>query len=155
MLSTIAEGLSERRSRERRALRARALEQDRRSATGRLRSPRWSRGSRASPRERAYFAAGRFPYYLGRAHLETGAVEKGLGELASVIRDYPLSYYMALAYARLAERDRALAERTLAEAVAREPEGAFTLPRGHLGRRAGLRARGRADPARRWQAGAR
>lgn len=92
--------------------------------------PVLEQGLSRSPRERAYFAAGRFPYYLGRAHLETGAVEKGLGELASVIRDYPLSYYMALAYARLAERDRGLAERTLAEAVAREPEGAFTMARG-------------------------
>jgi soluble lytic murein transglycosylase len=91
--------------------------------------PALEQGLARTPRERAYFAAGRFPYYLGRAHLETGATEKGLAELASVIRDYPLSYYMALAYARLAERDRGLAERTLAEAVAREPEGAFTLPR--------------------------
>ncbi len=92
--------------------------------------PTLEQGLARTPRERAYFAAGRFAYYLGRAHLETGATEKGLAELASVIRDHPLSYYMALSYARLAERDRALADRTLAEAVAREPEGAFTLPRG-------------------------
>jgi soluble lytic murein transglycosylase len=62
--------------------------------------------------------------------MESGAVQQGLGELAAVIRDYPLSYYMGLAFARLAERDRPAAERALAEAVAREPEGAFTLPRG-------------------------
>ena len=65
--------------------------------------PALEQGLARKSRERAYFAAGRFPYYLGRAHLETGATEKGLAELASVIRDYPLSYYMALAYARLAE----------------------------------------------------
>lgn len=83
-----------------------------------------------APHERAYFAAGRLPYYLARAHLETGQVDKGLSELAGVIRDYPLSYYMALAYARLAERDRPAAERAVAEAVAREPAGVFAIPRG-------------------------
>ena len=83
-----------------------------------------------APHERAYFAAGRLPYYLARAHLETGQVDKGLSELAAVIRDYPLSYYMTLAYARLAERDRPAAERAVADAVSREPEGFFTIPRG-------------------------
>jgi soluble lytic murein transglycosylase len=86
-----------------------------------------------APRERGYWAAGRLGYYLGRAHLEMGAVEQGKAELAAVIRDYPLSYYMGLAHARLADRDRALADRTLAEAVAREPQepaGSFPLPRG-------------------------
>ena len=83
-----------------------------------------------APHERAYFAAGRLPYYLARAHLETGQVDKGLAELAGVIREYPLSFYMALAYARLAERDRPAAERAVAEAVAREPEGVFSIPRG-------------------------
>jgi soluble lytic murein transglycosylase len=76
-----------------------------------------------SPRERAYHSAGRLPYYLGRARIETGAVDQGVALLQSVVRDYPLSLYMALAYARLAERDRALAERTLDEALAREPQG--------------------------------
>ncbi len=83
-----------------------------------------------APRERAYWAAGRLPYFLARAHLETGAVDQAKGELAAVIRDYPLSYYMALAYARLAERDRGAADRALAEAAAREPEGPFTVARG-------------------------
>lgn len=83
-----------------------------------------------APRERAYWASGRLPYYLARAHLELGDQEKGLAELASVIRDYPLSYYMTLAYARLADRDHAAASRAVAEAAAREPAGAFTLPRG-------------------------
>ena len=76
-----------------------------------------------APRERAYWAAGRLPYFLARAHLETGAVAQGRAELAGVIRDYPLSYYMALAHARLADRDRGAADRALAEAAAREPAG--------------------------------
>lgn len=88
------------------------------------------KASSRAPHERAYFAAGRLPYYLARAHLETGQADKGLSELAGVIRDYPLSYYMALAYARLAERDRPAAERAVADAIAREPEGTFTIARG-------------------------
>jgi soluble lytic murein transglycosylase len=89
-----------------------------------------SRALARAPHERAYFAAGRLPYFLARAHIETGAVQQGMGELAGVIRDYPLSYYMALAFARMAERDRSAAERAVTDASAREPEGRFTLPRG-------------------------
>ena len=83
-----------------------------------------------APRERAYWASGRLPYYLARAHLELGEQEKGLAELGGVIRDYPLSYYMALAHARLAASDHAAAASAVAEAAAREPAGVFTLPRG-------------------------
>jgi soluble lytic murein transglycosylase len=83
-----------------------------------------------APRERAYWASGRLPYYLARAHLQLGQPEKGYAELGAVIRDYPLSYYMALAHARLAEHDPAAARRAIAEAAAREPEGTFSLPRG-------------------------
>src|SRR6201999_1843521 len=82
-----------------------------------------------APRERAYWASGRLPYFLARAHLETGATAQGLAEMASVIRDYPLTYYMGLAYARLSDRAPGPAERPLAEA-AREPEGAFALKKG-------------------------
>lgn len=83
-----------------------------------------------APKERAYDDAGRLPYYLARAHVATGEVDKGAAELASVIRDYPLSYYMALAYARLAERDRDAASRALAAAMSREADGPFTVTRG-------------------------
>jgi soluble lytic murein transglycosylase len=83
-----------------------------------------------APHERAYWAAGRLPYFLARAHIEMGDEARGRAELAGLIRDYPLSYYMALAHARLTDRDRAAADRALAEAVAREPSGAFTVARG-------------------------
>jgi soluble lytic murein transglycosylase len=82
-----------------------------------------------APRERAYYAAGRLPYYLGRARIETGSVDKGVELLASVIRTYPLSYYMALAHARLSERDPAAAKAAIDAAIAREPEGVFILPK--------------------------
>jgi soluble lytic murein transglycosylase len=72
------------------------------------------------PRERAYQAAGRLPYYLGRARIETGSREQGVALLERMVREYPLSFYMVLAYARLAELDAAAAARALEEAVGRE-----------------------------------
>jgi soluble lytic murein transglycosylase len=83
-----------------------------------------------APRERAYHSAGRLPYYLARAQIATGKAAQGEAGLAAIIGAFPLSYYMALAYARLQERDKAAAERALAEAIAREPQGPFLLPRG-------------------------
>ncbi|WP_437781978.1 transglycosylase SLT domain-containing protein [Sorangium sp. So ce1097] len=78
------------------------------------------------PHERAYHAAGRLPYYLGRAHIETGSPDKGKALLEQVIRDYPLSFYMALAHARLAELDPAAAERALAAAMERDASAPYT-----------------------------
>jgi soluble lytic murein transglycosylase len=83
-----------------------------------------------APRERAYYAAGRVPYYLARAHLATGQVEKGEAELARVIAQEPLSFYMALAYARLAERNHAAADKAVADAIAKEPRAPFTIAKG-------------------------
>lgn len=77
-----------------------------------------------APRERAYDAAGRLPYFLGRSLLATGETERGNALLARVIADHPLSYYMALAHARLAEQDPVLAQRILDAALAREPQEA-------------------------------
>jgi len=62
-----------------------------------------SRGAGLPQKERAYYAAGRFRYYLGRAQIETGDGDAGRRELARVVTDFPLSFYMGLAYARLAE----------------------------------------------------
>ena len=79
-------------------------------------------------RERLYYTAGRFGYFLGRALLETGSEAKGKEYLVGVIQSYPLSYYMSLAYARLAERDPAMARKALDEAVAREAAEPFYVP---------------------------
>ncbi len=79
-------------------------------------------------RERVYYSAGRFGYFLGRALLETGSEDKGKEYLAGVIASYPLSYYMSLAYARLAERDPAAAKKALEAAVAREAAEPFYVP---------------------------
>ena len=79
-------------------------------------------------RERIYYSSGRFGYFLGRALIETGSEDKGKEYLAGVIENYPLSYYMSLAYARLHERDAAAAKKALDGAVAREAAEPFTVP---------------------------
>ena len=81
------------------------------------------------PRERAYHAAGRLPYYLGRAQIETGSREQGVALLERTIREYPLTYYMALAHARLGEIDPAAAARVVAEALDREEAAPFEIAR--------------------------
>jgi soluble lytic murein transglycosylase len=83
-----------------------------------------------APHERAYHSAGRLPYYLARARMQTGAVDKGKALLTSVINEYPLSFYMALAYARLADLEPEGAKKILADALAREGQsGAPPLPK--------------------------
>lgn len=83
-----------------------------------------------APHERAYHSAGRLPYYLARARIETGAVDKGKTLLASVINEYPLSFYMALAHARLLDLDAVNAKKVLADALAREGQaGAPPAPK--------------------------
>jgi soluble lytic murein transglycosylase len=79
-------------------------------------------------RERLYYSAGRFGYFLGRALIETSNEAKGKEYLAGVIRDYPLTYYMALAYARLEELDPAAAKKAAEEAMAREAAEPFYVP---------------------------
>jgi soluble lytic murein transglycosylase len=79
-------------------------------------------------RERLYYTAGRFGYFLGRALFETHSDDKAKETLAGVIQSYPFSYYMALAYARLEERDPAAAKKAIDEAMAREAVEAFYVP---------------------------
>ncbi len=83
-----------------------------------------------TPHERVYYSAGRLPYYLGRARLETGATEKGKELLTKVINEYPLSFYMALAYARLADIDAEGAKKALKDALERDGQaGAPPIPK--------------------------
>lgn len=92
--------------------------------------PPLSRGAEREKerRERIYHSAGRFGYFLGRALLETGHDARGKEVLTGVIQGYPLTYYMSLAYARLAEKDPAAAKRAVDEAVAREAAEPFYVP---------------------------
>ncbi len=85
-----------------------------------------------APRERAYHSAGRLPYFLARARIASGDLQGGLALYRRVIEDHPLSYYMALAYARLAEQDPELARRSLNEVVTKEPSEAPASVASHL-----------------------
>jgi soluble lytic murein transglycosylase len=71
------------------------------------------------PREHHYRAAGRAPYFLARALAATGDRKRALALYRGVIDEHPLSYYMALAHARLAEADPPAAEAAFAQATTR------------------------------------
>lgn len=92
-----------------------------------------------APRERPYYAAGRLPYFLGRARIETGAEDKGIELLKSTIRDYPLTYYMSLACARLNERKAQSADEALKAAVGNEPDAPFVLGKHPVFEKAGFK----------------
>jgi soluble lytic murein transglycosylase len=72
-------------------------------------------------------AAGRTAYFWARALIGSGDIAGGKRALQQVIRDYPLSYYMLHAYARLSEIDEREARAVLDEALAREPAGRFVI----------------------------
>ncbi|WP_050435824.1 transglycosylase SLT domain-containing protein [Chondromyces crocatus] len=83
------------------------------------------------PRERAYHAAGRLPYYLARTRNELGDRAGAVALYTQVIREYPLTFYMALAHARLSELDANAANEALTEALARDERdvGPSLVPR--------------------------
>jgi soluble lytic murein transglycosylase len=80
-------------------------------------------------RERAYHAAGRFRYWLGRALVETGRAREGLAELSAVLEEHPVSFYMALAYSRLRAKDEPLARETLKKLRERDKQATFSIAR--------------------------
>jgi soluble lytic murein transglycosylase len=82
--------------------------------------------------------AGRTAYFLGRALAGGGDVVASRRAYAQVIREYPLSYYMLHAYARLAETDEREAKAVLDEVLAREPAGKFVIDDDELFHAAGF-----------------
>ncbi|GAC1544353.1 MAG: hypothetical protein NVS3B10_31920 [Polyangiales bacterium] len=85
--------------------------------------------------EEGYFVAGRTAYFLGRAWLETGEVDKGVARLERVVVEEPLSFAAAMAYVRLAERGEDEAKKVRASidaAIAAEPAGALWADRPEL-----------------------
>jgi soluble lytic murein transglycosylase len=79
-------------------------------------------------RGRPYWSEGRPQYFLARARIETGQLEAGKAALATVVREFPLSYFMLLAESRLHAQDPAYAKQVLDEARAAEPHGQFVIP---------------------------
>lgn len=79
------------------------------------------------PREYRHWAAGRAQYFRGKALAKLGRRDEAETQWAHVIRDYPLAFYMLKSYARLSERDPAIARQLLDAALEREPRGPFQL----------------------------
>ena len=75
--------------------------------------------------DRHWATSGRALYFRGRAYSKKGDVEGAKKAYAAIVANRPLSFFMLLAYARLEELDAALAKKTMADAEAKEPEGAW------------------------------
>jgi soluble lytic murein transglycosylase len=90
--------------------------------------------------------AGRAAYFRARASAATGDVADANARYAQVIERMPLSFYMAEAYAHLGAADPDAARRALADALAREAQGAPSalLTRDHAELHSPSFARGRA-----------
>jgi soluble lytic murein transglycosylase len=70
----------------------------------------------AGRRERSYSRAGRFDYFLGRAHQASGRLQEAREAYAEAVRSRAGTYYGALAHARLEEMERGAGVLALAEA---------------------------------------
>lgn len=82
-------------------------------------------GSRDSARGTEY--SGRERYFRARAWMQTGEKERGLAELAAMVQELPLSYYMLHAYSRLVEVDPFRAQRARDEAISRAKNQPFAI----------------------------
>jgi soluble lytic murein transglycosylase len=82
------------------------------------------------PAEKPYWYAGRARYFLARAYERAGRGEEAVAALRRVVRDHPLSYYMVLAYSRLAASDLGAARELVRASEAREEAGALVAPPG-------------------------
>jgi soluble lytic murein transglycosylase len=69
--------------------------------------------------------AGRAAYFRAKCAAKTGDEAGAKKQWVEIVRAYPLAYYMAQAYDRVAESDPALAKSTLDTAMAAEPSGAW------------------------------
>jgi soluble lytic murein transglycosylase len=74
--------------------------------------------------------AGRAAYFRAKCAAKTGDAEGAKKQWVEIVKGYPLAYYMAQSYGRVAESDAALAKSTLDAAMAAEPAGAW-LTREH------------------------
>lgn len=74
--------------------------------------------------------AGRAAYFRAKCAAKTGDEAGAKKQWVEIVKTYPLAYYMAQSYGRIAEGDAALAKSTLDAAMAAEPPGAW-LTREH------------------------
>lgn len=78
-----------------------------------------------SPDDRFWATAGRAEYFRARAAAAARDVEGAHTRYLRIVQRYPLSFYMLLAYDRLAAEDPAAAARVLKETSQRDADGAF------------------------------
>jgi soluble lytic murein transglycosylase len=83
------------------------------------------RGASIDAPSRHWATAGRAAYFRAKCSAQTGDASDAKRRWADVVRGYPVAYYMAQAYGRLAELDPALARQTLDAATASERTGPF------------------------------
>ncbi len=77
-----------------------------------------------TPEDRHWATAGRAEYFRARASAATGDVEDARKRWEHIVEKHPLSFYMLLAYGRLASADAARAKRVLDDAIAQDREPA-------------------------------
>jgi soluble lytic murein transglycosylase len=78
-----------------------------------------------APDDHHWATAGRAEYFRARAAAATNDPDDARARYAKIVARYPLAFYMLLAHGRLAAENRALADRTMKEAVARDSGGVF------------------------------
>lgn len=78
-----------------------------------------------TPDNHHWATAGRAEYFRARAAQSTGDEAQASALYAAILEKHPLSYYMLLAHARLAERDASRAARLLKDFASRDATGAF------------------------------
>jgi len=78
-----------------------------------------------TPDDRFWATAGRAEYFRARAAAASRDVEGAHARYVRILEHYPLSFYMLLAYGRLAAEDPAVAARVLKETSQRDADGAF------------------------------
>lgn len=71
--------------------------------------------------------SGRERYFRARAWIETGDVDRGQQELAAIVKELPLSYYMLHAYSRLVDKDPFAARKLREEAAAQSAKDPFSF----------------------------
>jgi soluble lytic murein transglycosylase len=71
--------------------------------------------------------AGRERYFRARAWIATGEKQRGEKELAAIIRELPLSYYMLQAYSHLVALDPSRAKQALEAGIQRSKQSPFSF----------------------------
>jgi soluble lytic murein transglycosylase len=76
-----------------------------------------------TPGDRHWATSGRAAYFRARVAQSSGQHDEALDRYARIVEEQPLTFYMTLAYARIADEDPARARRTLDLAMANEDSG--------------------------------